>query len=67
MKGIVHYVIKTIGDEYHFLLECKELKMQRDCYIPKYNDVRPNTLKFNRLLTNKKGGKLNLAKFIKNV
>lgn len=39
----------NIGDEFHFILECKELIDQRKKYIKTYYYKRPNTMKFYEL------------------
>ena len=42
----------VIGDEFHFLFECKHDKLVelRSIYIPRYYRTNPNSIKFNQLL-----------------
>ena len=58
-----------IGDEFHFILECKALADLRKKFIPKYHYNRPNhanVLKFNKLMSSDKiSVLLNVAKFTK--
>ena len=55
-----------IGDEFHFILECKALVDLRKKFIPKYYYNRPNVLKFNQLMSSDKISLLlNVAKFTK--
>ena len=44
----------SIGDKFHFLLECPMLTDLRVKYIPKYYRKRPNFFKFSELLSLKK-------------
>ena len=57
---------ESLGDEFHFLLECSKLKTLRQKYIPVKYWKRPNVLLFSSLLNCKsKSVRVNLAKFIK--
>ena len=40
-----------IGDEFHFILECKSLKNLRKNYLCKYYYQNPNIIKFNELMS----------------
>ena len=40
-----------VGDEYHFLLECKMLTNQRKQFIKRYYFTRPNIIKFEQLMS----------------
>ena len=42
----------SLGDEYHYLLECSFFKSLRHKYINPFYYKRPNMLKFKALLTN---------------
>ena len=54
-----------VGDEYHFILECKSLENLRSQYFLPYYRKNPNTLKFASLFQNtKKGTLIKIAKFI---
>ena len=54
-----------VGDEYHYILECKYFKVQRSLYLHKKYTDRPNTLKFNSLFSTKNTTTLiKLSKFI---
>ena len=58
--------LDRIGDEFHFLLECKKFDDIRAKYLPKHFYVRPNYFKYSQLLsTHSKKKLLNLGKFIK--
>ena len=63
-----HLCHQDIGDEYHYLLVCNELKTLRQQLVKKYYYSNPNTLKFNALMNtrNKKEYK-NLCTFIKHI
>lgn len=57
---------QDIGDEYHYLLICNNLKDIRKQYIKPYFYRRPNILKYEQLLNSKNMKILtSLAKFIK--
>ena len=43
---------RTLGDEYHYLLECDYYKQSREKYIKRYYYLHPNVLKFNELMNN---------------
>ena len=57
---------KELGDEYHYLLVCKNLTRERNSYLnPKYFD-RPNVLKFKNIMTtNNKTQFIKLCEFVK--
>ena len=55
-----------IGDEFHYLLQCKYFSQERKQYLKKYYFTGPNVLKFAEVLSSKNIGTLrNLAKFIR--
>jgi hypothetical protein len=55
----------NIGDEYHYILECKHFEDLRKKHIKRYYYNHPNILKFNLLLnSDNKSELLNLCKFI---
>ena len=55
----------TIGDEFHYTLECKHFENQRKQFIKKYYYNHPNTIKFYQIFnTNNKTDMLNLSKFL---
>ena len=55
-----------IGDEYHYLLQCKYFTASRQRYIHKYYISRPNILKYKELLSIRSVTKLKkLSTFIK--
>ena len=55
---------QQLGDEFHYLLECPSLSVERQMYLKPYYWHRPNTLKMNSLLNTQKDSELiNLAKF----
>ena len=57
-----------IGDEYHYILECKFFKDMRKQLIPNTYICRPNTLKFSSLFTSVRKPILKkLCSFIKNI
>ena len=43
-----------IGDEFHFILECKSLENLRKKYLCKYYNQNPNIIKFNELMSTHK-------------
>ena len=43
---------RTLGDEYHYLLECDYYKRLREKYIKRYYYLHPNVLKFKELMNN---------------
>ena len=54
-----------IGNEYHYLLACKELKSIRKQYIKPFYSQRPKTFKYEKLMNNSNIKVLSsLAKFI---
>ena len=56
---------QSLGDEFHFILECKELKDIRRKYLRMYYYKKPNVLKFHQLFNTKnKKELLNLSRFI---
>ena len=55
----------TIGDEFHYLLECTFFQRDRERFVPLYYFRRPNMMKFNSLLNNHNEVCLsNLGKFM---
>ena len=55
-----------IGDEFHYLLACETLKMQRKQFKEKYYYTRANVIKYDSLLNTKnKKMLISLSKFIK--
>ena len=57
-----------VGDEYHYLLCCPALSHYRDMYIDRYYYIRPNVIKFNKLMNLKNKQKLSkVAKFTKTI
>ena len=40
-----------IGDEFHFILECKSLENLRKNYLCKYYYENPNIIKFNEIMS----------------
>ena len=58
--------ILSIGDEYHYLLECKSFSDYRNKYINEKYTSRPNVIKFESLMNLQAGGEYyKLCKFIK--
>ena len=58
----------TLGDEYHYLMECKELTSLRKQYISKYYQSHPNFVKFIELLNSQQHDVLlNLSIFINKI
>ena len=56
----------NIGDEYHYLLECKSLDNERKQLIPTKYLNRYNTIQFDHILNTKsKNEQINLCKFLK--
>lgn len=56
----------SIGDEFHYIMECKFFKLERQRLIRSYYYNRPNVLKFNQLLQSKNSSILrNLSTFTK--
>ena len=56
----------TLGDEFHFLLECPALNDLRKKYIPKFYWQRPNMICLQQLMSlNNQQKQINLLKFIK--
>ncbi|MES9881290.1 MAG: reverse transcriptase family protein [Sedimenticola sp.] len=54
-----------LGDEYHHLLCCKELKRARASFLKPYYYTRPNTIKFHQLMNTSNLKELhNLSKFV---
>ena len=57
-----------IGDEYHYLFVCPFFHTLRQQYIPQHLYNRPNSIKYNTLMTTTdKKTLLNLTKFIRNL
>jgi hypothetical protein len=60
--------INTLGDEYHYLLECPFFSNKRSKYIPGKFSNRPNMIKFKELLTASRGATLEkLGYFVKHI
>ena len=55
--------INALGDEFHFIMECENLKTLRRRYLPPEYFVRPNVYKFERLM-NAQDTTLKLGKFM---
>lgn len=56
----------SIGDEFHYLLECSYFQRERRIYIDQYFYRRPNILKYKQLLAVENESKLTLlSKFMK--
>lgn len=56
----------SIGDEFHYLLECSFFKKERKTFVDQYFFQHPNIIKYKELLGSKNESKLiNLAKFMK--
>lgn len=54
----------SLGDEYHYLLECKRLKSHRNLYIDKNITKRPNMAKYLQLMSSNEFETLNkIGKF----
>lgn len=59
---------QDIGDEFHYLLSCRELKALRKQYIKPRFYLRPNIMKYGQLLNSKNLKQLILlSKFIKDI
>ena len=55
-----------IGDEYHYILNCRYFKEVRNKYVKKRFTVRPNAITFKELMgTKNKINLVNLCKFIR--
>ena len=55
-----------IGDEFHYIMKCQHFEQNRKMYISNNFLIRPNILKFENLMTNKKKSTLSkLCKFIR--
>ena len=53
-----------IGDEFHYILECPTLDVERHMYLKPYYRIRGNTLKMNALMNSENSSEMsNLAKF----
>ena len=61
-----HLCNAEVGDEYHYIMTCKNLAVLRASFIPRYFYMHPNTFKFEQLIntTNRKTLK-KLSTFIK--
>ena len=56
----------SVGDEYHFIMECKSLSTLRSKYFPQYYCKHNSAIKFRQLMGSKdKKLLIKLAKFIK--
>ena len=65
-KRICSVCKQDIGDEYNYLLVCKELENSRKQYIKPFFSKRPHTLKYGMLMNSNNFKVLSsLAKFIK--
>ena len=42
---------KTVGDEYHYIMECKYFSKDREIFFPNRFCNNPNTFKFNELMS----------------
>ena len=63
-----HLCNSDLGDEYHYILVCKEFSTEREQYLKPYYFRGPNIIKFKQLLTstlNKGRQYNNLCKFVK--
>ena len=57
--------VNEIADEYHYILICPFFKEQRKTFLKKYYYTRPNTLKFQQLMSSSSTAELlNLCKLI---
>lgn len=57
---------KKIGDEFHYLLVCDKLAIQRENFIKPFFTKRPNILKYDALMNIKSKNRLiSLSKFIR--
>lgn len=55
-----------VGDEYHYILNCKHFRSFRKIYIKPYYYKHPNTLKFSQLMNSKNKKELKkLTQFIR--
>ena len=58
--------LENIGDEYHYLFECKNLSEERKSLIPVKYTINHNVIKFDSLLNSRSTQELiRLCKFIK--
>ncbi|MEW8547695.1 MAG: hypothetical protein AB2693_29660, partial [Candidatus Thiodiazotropha sp.] len=61
-----HLCNASLGDEFHYLLCCEKLALERRRYIKTYYYRRPNTIKFNQLMNITNISELKkLCKFVK--
>ena len=59
---------KDLGDEFHYLLQCENFKLDRKLHIKPYYYRNPNTLKFNQLMnTTNKPELTKLCLFVENL
>ena len=65
-ERLCHLYNVEIGDEYHYIMICKNLAHLRVSYTSRYFHMHPNTLKFEQLMnkTNQKALK-KISTFIK--
>jgi hypothetical protein len=57
-----------IGDEFHYLFQCKSFEDERKLYLKPYYYRRPNTYKMEKLLNHINGAQyIKLCKFIKKI
>ena len=60
--------LNLVGDEYHYLFQCKYFETERKTYLPDRFTKRPNTLKMYQLFNSKNVHVLGkLAKFVRGV
>ena len=60
--------LHRLGDEYHYVLECTYFEDLRKVYLPRDVFARPNTVKFEHLMSSSNTDTrllLNIAKFCK--
>jgi len=57
---------EDVGDEFHYIMSCKNISLERAKYIKKYYRIKPNMDKFESLMSSQSVKVLvNLFKFIK--
>ena len=69
-ERMCHLCNAEIGDEYHYIMTCKNLAVLRASFMPRYFYMHPNTFKFEHLMntTNRKAlKKLSTCTFIKSI
>ena len=50
MSAFVRYVIKMLGDEFHYLFNCEFFSRNRVKFLPLWSYQCPNTIKFEKLM-----------------